>query len=248
MTTSVDTATAEATLTGQVAMVTGAARGIGRCMALALAERGARVAVVDILDGSETVNAVRDLGGEALGLEADLTDPDAVDRAIAQTVEKFGGLNLLVNNAGLAPHGASWPPLRGMEPDFLEKILRINLVTMFHTTRVALPHLTVAGNGRVINMSGSGRRSRRGPYMISKAGVEELTRVLWEEERENGVVVTAFRPIMRIALEYESEEVRSRRPGPESIIPHFLWTVSASAEEVGGKIIHSDGTKLEVFE
>ena len=248
MTTSVDAARAETTLSGQAAIVTGAARGIGRCIALALAERGARVAVVDILDASGCVNAVRDMGGEALGVEADLTDPDAVDRAIAQTVKTFGGLNLLVNNAGLAPHGTAWPPLREMEPDFLVKILRINLISMFHTTRAALPHLTEAGNGRVINMSGSGRRGRRGPYKISKAGVEELTRVFWEEERENGVVVTAFRPVMRIALEYESEEVRSRRPGPESIIPHFLWTVSASAEEVGGKIIHSDGTKLEAIE
>jgi len=248
MTILVDTATAGTTLTGQVAIVTGAARGIGRCMARALAERGARVAVVDILDPSETVNAVRDMGGEALGIEADLTDPEAVGRAIAHTVKKFGGLNLLVNNAGLAPHGTGWPPLREMEPDFLEKVLRINLLSMFHTTRVALPHLTVAGNGRVINMSGSGRRPRRGPYTISKAGVEELTRVFWEEERENGVVVTAFRPIMRIALEYESEEVRSRRPGPESIIPHFLWTVSASAKEVGGKILHTDGAKLEAIE
>ena len=247
MATSIDTATAETTLTGQVAIVTGAARGIGRCMALALAERGARVAVVDILDASGTVNAVHDMGGEALGVEADLTDPDAADRAIAQAVKRFGGLNLLVNNAGLAPHGTGWPPLREMEPDFLVKILRINLISMFHTTRAALPHLTKAGNGRVINMSGSGRRLRRGPYKISKAGVEELTRVLWEEERENGIVVTAFRPIMRIALEYESEEIRSRRPGPESIIPHFLWTVFASAEEVGGKIIHSDGTNLEAI-
>ncbi len=248
MTTSVDSAAAETTLGGKVAIVTGAARGIGRSMALALAERGARVAIVDILDASETVNAVHDMGGEALGVEADLTDPDAVDRAIAQTVERFGGLNLLVNNAGLAPHGTGWPPLREMEPDFLTKILRINLISMFLTTRAALGHLTVAGNGRVINMSGSGRRPRRGPYKISKAGVEELTRVLWEEEQENGIVVTAFRPVMRIALEYESEEVRSRRPGPEIIIPHFLWTVFASAEEVGGKIVHTDGTTLEVLD
>lgn len=248
MTPSFDAATAETTLTGRAAMVTGAARGLGRAMALALAERGARVAAVDILDASDTVGAVREMGGEALGVEADLTDPDAVGRAITQTVKKFGGLNLLVNNAGLAPHGSGWPRLGGMEADFLEKILRINLVSMFHTCRAALPHLTAAGNGRVINISGSGRRPRRGPYKISKAGVEELTRVLWEEEGENGVVVTAFRPIMRIALEYEPEEIRSRRPGPESIIPHFLWTVSASAEEVGGKIIHSDGEKLEVIE
>src|SRR5919201_1852958 len=184
-----------------VALVTGSARGIGRSIAATLAAKGMGVMVADLLDTSECVEQIRASGGKAMGVRADMADPTAAKEAVLQTVEVFGRLDVLINNAGMHPQGREWPPLREMELEFWERIIRANLMSTVVSSRAALPHLRT---GRIVNLSGGGpwgsewalkygNVAGRGPYMAAKAGVEILTRVLWEEEKDRGITVTCLR-------------------------------------------------------
>ena len=112
-----------------VALVTGGARGIGRSIAATLASKGMGVMVADLLDTSECVEQIRASGGRAMGVRADMADPSAAKQAVLQTVEVFGRLNVLINNAGMHPQGREWPPLREMELEFWERIIRANLMS-----------------------------------------------------------------------------------------------------------------------
>ncbi len=238
-----------------VALVTGGARGIGRCIAATLAAKGMSVTVADLLDTSECVEQIRSGGGKAMGVRTDMADPDAAKEVVLQTVGAFGRLDVLINNAGMHPQGRGWPPLRDMELEFWERVIRANLTSTAVSSRAALPHLSNNHTGRIVNISGGGpwgpewaskygNVAGRGPYMAAKAGVEMLTRVLWEEEKDRGIVVTCLRPTIRIALDYEREEIRARHPGPEILMPHLLWLLSAGAAEVGGRVYEFDGERL----
>jgi NAD(P)-dependent dehydrogenase (short-subunit alcohol dehydrogenase family) len=238
-----------------VALVTGGARGIGRSVAATLASKGMGVMVADLLDTSECIEQIRASGGKAMGVRADMADPSAAKEAVLQTVEVFGRLNVLINNAGMHPQGREWPPLREMELEFWERIIRANLMSTVVSSRAALPHLSDERNGRIVNLSGGGpwgsewalkytNVTGRGPYMAAKAGVEILTRVMWEEEKDSGIAVTCLRPTIRIALDYEREEIRARHPGPEILMPHLLWLLSADPMEVGGRVYEFDGERL----
>jgi NAD(P)-dependent dehydrogenase (short-subunit alcohol dehydrogenase family) len=213
-----------------VALVTGGARGIGRSIAATLAARGMGVMVADLLDTSECVEQIRASGGKAMGVCADMADPGAAKEAVLETVEAFGRLDVLINNAGMHPQGRGWPPLREMELEFWERIVRANLTSTAVSSRAALPHLDNR-TGRIVNMSGGGPWGRewastyshvagRAPYMAAKAGIEILT------------------------LDYEPEEIRARHPGPGILMPHVLWLLSAGAAEVGGRVYEFDGERL----
>jgi NAD(P)-dependent dehydrogenase (short-subunit alcohol dehydrogenase family) len=238
-----------------VALVTGGARGIGRSIALTLASKGMGVMVADLLDTSACIEQIRASGGKAMGVQADMADPSAAKEAVLQTVEVFGRLNVLINNAGMHPQGREWPPLREMELEFWERIVRANLTSTVVSSRAALPHLSDERSGRIVNLSGGGpwgsdwalkytNVAGRAPYMAAKAGVEILTRVMWEEEKDRGIAVTCLRPTIRIALEYEREEIRARHPGPGILMPHLLWLLSADPTEVGGRVYEFDGERL----
>ena len=238
-----------------VALVTGGARGIGRSIAATLASKGMPVMVADLLDTSECIEQIRASGGKAMGVRADMADPAAAKEAVSRTVEAFGRLDVLINNAGMHPQGHGWPPLREMELEFWERIIRANLTSTAVSTRAALPHLTDKHTGRIVNISGGGpwgpewasnysNVAGRAPYMAAKAGIEILTRVMWEEEKNRGIAVTCLRPTIRIALDYEREEIRARHPGPEVLMPHLLWLLSAGAAEVGGRVYEFDGERL----
>jgi NAD(P)-dependent dehydrogenase (short-subunit alcohol dehydrogenase family) len=241
-----------------VALITGGARGIGRSIAAALAAKGMSVMVADLLDTSECVEQIRASGGKAIGVRADMADPTAAKEAVSQTVEVFGRLDVLINNAGMHPQGRGWPPLREMELEFWERIIRANLTSTAVSSRAALPHLADKHTGRIVNISGGGpwgpewaskygNVAGRGPYMAAKAGVEILTRVMWEEEKDRGIAVTCLRPTIRIALDYEREEIRARHPGPEILMPHLLWLLSADLTEVGGRVYEFDGESLSAI-
>lgn len=175
-------------LQGKVALVTGAARGIGLGTAKALTARGARVVVLD-LDQDAADRAAAELGGEAFGLAADVTDSGALQRAVATIVERFGHLDVVVANAGIANTGAT---LRAMSGEAFDRVLDVNGYGVVRTVQAALPEI-VRNRGHVVViasvyafMNGVGVT----PYAMSKAAVEQLGRALRVELAPFGASAT----------------------------------------------------------
>jgi NAD(P)-dependent dehydrogenase (short-subunit alcohol dehydrogenase family) len=169
----------------RVALVTGAARGIGFETARSLVSRGASVAVVD-LDASAAESAAAKLHDDrAIGLAADVTDRGAMQRAVATTVERFGGLDVVVANAGIASRAATF---RAMSNEAMERVIEVDLLGVLRTVDAALPEI-VRRKGHVVVVAsifafinGAGAA----PYAMSKAGVEQLGRALRVELAQHG--------------------------------------------------------------
>lgn len=176
-------------LAGRAAVITGAGRGIGFAIAQALVRRGCAVALVD-LDGGAAAEAAGRLGRDrAIGLLADVTDPAAIRRAVAAAAERFGGVDLVIANAGIAPSPA---PVRLMPPDEWERVIDVNLLGVYRTVHAGLEHV-IARGGQVVVVS-SVYAFMNGvmlsPYAVAKAGVEQLGRALRLELAPHGASAT----------------------------------------------------------
>ena len=171
-------------LGGKAALVTGAARGIGYETARLLHERGASVVLTD-LDQELTQQAADSIGERTLALEADATDSDALDAAVAATVERFGGVDVVVANAGVAPPAAT---LRVIDLDVFERVVEIDLLGVWRTVRACLPQIAERRGHVVVVASVYAFMNPllAGPYAISKAGVEQMGRALRAELAHHG--------------------------------------------------------------
>ncbi len=182
-------------LRDRVALVTGASRGIGHDLALALAHAGARVAAAarSQADLQELVADIAAEGGEADAVELDLRDPGSIDAAIGQTVARFGRIDVLVNNAGL---GTNHDALDATEAEW-DELMDVNLKGLFFACQAAARKMRDQGYGRIVNMSSQGGHvglRRHAAYCASKGGVEQLTRVLALEWAPYGITVNAVAP------------------------------------------------------
>lgn len=170
---------------GKVALITGAARGIGFETARALHARGASVALMD-LDLSEAEDAAARLGGDrALGIGGDVTDKDSIQAAVAATVERFGGLDVAVANAGIAPPTAT---MRVIDDDAFERTVEVDLLGVWRTVRAALPQV-VERHGHIVvvaSVYAFFNGVLNASYAVSKAGVESLGRSLRVELAPHG--------------------------------------------------------------
>jgi len=167
-------------LNGKVALVTGAARGIGFETARQAHLRGASVAVVD-LDPEQAGEAAERIGPRAIGIAADVTDDAAVKRAVAETVERFGGLDVAVANAGIVQ--PSIATVRGIGTEEWERVFEVDMLGVWRTARAALPQI-VARRGHVVLVSSAYafvNGAVNSPYAAAKAGVESLGRSLRAE-------------------------------------------------------------------
>ncbi len=181
----------------KVALITGAGSGIGRAAARLFAGEGARIAVVDIAPegGEATVAAIREAGGEAIFVEADVTEPDQVEAAVGRAVDAFGGLHVMYNNAG----GSSNRDGKVTELPIEEwwRTMRVDLFGTFLGCRFAVPALAASGGGSIINMTSI--RAMIGSagadaYTAAKGGVITLTKALAAECAPNRIRVNAIAP------------------------------------------------------
>ena len=185
-----------ARLQGQVAIVTGGSRGIGREMCLALAAEGARVAVVSRIEEKvlETAREIAAAGGAAVGISADVTDLAAVESMVGRVNSELGPVDLLVNNAG---SNSTPAPTVDADPVAWWRDVTINLLGPFHTSRAVLPEMLRRGQGRVVNVMGAGTAEPY-PYLSgygsSKAALMRFTETLNLEVETSGVRVFALDP------------------------------------------------------
>lgn len=184
-------------LTGRVAIVTGGSSGIGRAAAIQLAASGAAVAIASL--PAEACCAVQEeieaFGGKAIALPTDVSDPDQVDAMIKTTVRELGGVDILINNAGI---GGAVLPLLEQSPEEFDKVLAVNLKGIFLCAKAAAAQMIRQGRGgRIVNTCSIAfieGRGYHGPYGAAKGGVSTLTRTMAAEWAEYGINVTAVAP------------------------------------------------------
>ena len=183
-------------LDGQVALITGGGRGIGRAIAIAYADAGAVVCVTARTSAEidQVVSEIERAGGQAFAVTCDVSDRSSVEAMLERTIGESGRLDILLNNAG----GGLERTLVGEDnPDVWQSVVEINLLGTYFCTRAALPYLKAKGGGKIINVgSGMGHqaRAKNTSYNVSKAGVWMLTRCLALELWEDGVTVNELIP------------------------------------------------------
>lgn len=241
--------TDEIDLIGRTAIVTGAARGLGKTMALALIRAGANVVFTD-LDGDtvKTVAAEAGVGERAIGLACDITDRVQCQRAVEIAVKTFGGLQILVNNAALGPtHIEMAPKTRSMkfyeaDPDAWTKVIETNVSGTYLMAYAATPHLIKSGWGRIINITTSLSTMQRGensPYGVTKTAIEAETLIWSQDLAGTGVTVNSLIPGGAADTDFVSASTRASiaKTGrslisPDVMIEPLLWLCSTEADDI----------------
>ena len=182
-------------LTGRVALVTGAARGLGSAISRALAHAGADVALGlrDVKTGDDAAQAIEAMGRRVLRLQMDMTRLDQITRALDDTVAHFGRLDILVNNAGIAPEN----PAEAVREEDFDLTLAVNLKGTFFASQAAGRVMIRQGHGRIVNLgSQAGFVALPGEsiYCMTKAGISHLTKCLAVEWGKHGITVNAVAP------------------------------------------------------
>jgi len=183
-------------LEGKVAIVTGAARGFGKAYCLRLAEEGAKVVAVDVLDATGIVAAIEAKGGAGLALKVDVTSEEDTLQMANETVERFGRIDILINNAAVF-HGLKLRPFHEIEPEEWDRVMAVNVKGQWLCARAVFPQMKKQGSGKIVNISSTSFISAGGPfvhYVTSKAAIVGLTRALARELGHHGINVNALAP------------------------------------------------------
>lgn len=221
-------------LSGQFAVVTGAANGIGEVIAKHLSAAGARVCIAD-LDGPAAAAAAKRIGPEAHSVAVNITDSHAVTQAVANILEQFPAIDILVNNAGLAGKAA---PIWDQTDEDWQKVLAVNVTGPFYLCRAVLPHMRSRGYGRIVNIAsvaGKEGNPNMVAYSASKAAIIGLTKSVAKEVATEGICINAVAPaVIRTKMldqltpaqvAYMVERIPMKRTGqPEEVaaVVHFL--------------------------
>jgi NAD(P)-dependent dehydrogenase (short-subunit alcohol dehydrogenase family) len=242
-----------ARLEDRVAIVTGAAVGNGQAFCQRLAREGARIMIADIADASEAIEKVRESGGEIEAVHVDVTSEEQTQKMVRKTVERFGRIDILVNNVGLYHE----EPFELISFDEWKRMLSVNLDSLFLTTKAALPVMKAQGFGRIIALS-SDTIWLGTPYLVhyitSKMGVIGFVRSLASEVGKYGITVNAITVGLTATQRPSSEKLVGsilehllpqqavqRADEPEDIAEVVAFLASPESSIITGQTINVDG-------
>jgi 2-deoxy-D-gluconate 3-dehydrogenase len=240
---------------GQAAIITGGGRGLGRAMAVALAEAGADCVVVArrTEDLAQTVAAVEAVGRRCVAVPGDVVDPETAPKAVAACLEAFGRVDILVNNAGVMAMG----PIETTSTEDWRRVLDVNLVGSFEFTKAVGTHFKQQKSGKVVNIAsvlGTFGVGEATAYCAAKAGIMGFTRSLAVEWAPHGIHVNALAPGLfntdMSAGIFENKDFydmllagipRGKHGEPEDLAGTVVYLCSPASDHVVGQVVHVDG-------
>ena len=238
-------------LEGQVAIVTGGSRGIGKGICEVFCNEGATVALWDVLDGSETVDQISKNGGKIFYQKVDVTSKKSVDSAVAEIINDHGKIEILINNAGIIRDRS----FLKMSEEEWDSVINVNLKSLYVVTRAVLPHMKENGYGRIVSASsinGTAGAFGQTNYCATKAGISGFTRALCKEVGKHGITANAVAPgfIKSVMSDSMPEEVIQagikmipvgRIGTPEDMGHTYLFLASKEAGFISGITLHANG-------
>lgn len=246
-------------LQGRVAIVTGAAQGIGAAYAKALAREGAKTVVTDVGDTQGCVDAINAEGNQAIGMHVDVTNNDDLSRMVREVEAAFGPVEILINNAGLFSN-LKLKPFWEIDDAEWDAVMRVNVRGVFQASRAVLPSMEKNGRGKIVNISSA--TFFLGPpgflhYVASKASVIGMTRSMARELGAKKITVNAIAPGFTESEGVQSNEAMHgmRAPNraqrsigrdmlPEDLLGTLIYLSSPDSDFVTGQTINVDGGKM----
>jgi len=244
-------------LTGRVAIVTGAAQGIGATYARALAAEGAKLGLCDIRAPDATIATIRDAGGEAIGVACDVTDHVAVARLVRATDEAFGGVHILVNNAALFA-ALELKPFEQITTEEWDRVMAVNVRGSFECAKAVLPVMCRQGYGKIINIA-SGTVFKGAPmmlhYVASKGAIVAMTRSIAREVGDAGIRCNCLAPGLTMSTSVQANadwagaivanniasRCLKREATPEDLTGALIFLAAADSDFMTGQTIVVDG-------
>jgi NAD(P)-dependent dehydrogenase (short-subunit alcohol dehydrogenase family) len=246
-------------LSGLAAIVTGGAKGIGRHYSMALADEGAQVMVADVVDGSQVAKEIVARHGQGAAESAvfDVSDENAVKGLVAKTLERFGKIDILVNNAALFAN-LDYKPMTEIDTALWDKVMAVNVRGPFLMAKHVVPHMKAKKHGKIINI-GSGTAKKGMPnllhYVTSKGAITSMTRAMSREVGGDGICVNTLAPGLIMSdslLESKTHSdttvnavVQSRAikrdAFPEDLLGALVFLASKDSDFVTGQVIAVDG-------
>jgi len=243
-------------LTDKVAIVTGAARGLGRTFSIALAREGAKIMAIDIADLEGTVREVESLGGIAKGFRADVSDEEDSIKIAEETHKSFGRIDILINNAAII-YGLVRKPFFEIDPKEWDKVMTVNLKGPWLCTRAVFPYMKQQGKGKIINLSSETFFTGSHGfvhYVASKGGVVGLTRALAIELGPHNITINAIAPgftdtessrSIGDVTKYDiSRTPLNRLEQPKDLIGAVIFLASDESDFITGQTLLVDGGRV----